>query len=172
MFCLPIVLMNRIKIHSLALLMVILALLPETQSQRPRPMPIPTVPLVPPGPLCASQLTLVNYACSMLPSSPALPMSHPSPPSPPSLPSLPDDGYDSRHIHGCEQGHGHRHRNGRQATREQENCCRWLREVDNECVCDLLVHLPLFLSKPIHAYTVHVDASCNVTFTCGGRLRP
>ncbi|KAL5735501.1 hypothetical protein ACOSP7_029974 [Xanthoceras sorbifolium] len=149
--------MDRIKI-----LITILAFLPETESQRPRPLPIPVIPQVPSRPLCASQFSLVNYACSLLPQ---------ASPMPPSLPSPPDDDYDSSHRHG--HGHGHRHhRDGRQPTPEEDNCCRWLKEVDNECVCELLVRLPVFLSKPVHEYTVAVDDSCNVSFTCGGRLRP
>ncbi|KAK2649235.1 hypothetical protein Ddye_016724 [Dipteronia dyeriana] len=172
--------MDRIKIHSLALLLVILAILPETESQRHRPLPLPMVPSVPPRPLCVSQFSLVNYACAMLPYSPAPPVSPPSPPLRPTPPSPPDDDVESSRRHGHGHGHGHRHRHrhrhgygdGHQATPQEENCCRWLKEVDNECVCDMLVHLPAFLSRPIHQYSVIVDDSCNVTFTCGGRLRP
>ncbi|KAH0919067.1 hypothetical protein HID58_026727 [Brassica napus] len=46
----------------------------------------------------------------------------------------------------------------------------WLKQMDNECVCDLLVRLPPLLAKPAHNYTVFVDESCIVTYTCGGRL--
>ncbi|GAA0172654.1 hypothetical protein LIER_26438 [Lithospermum erythrorhizon] len=49
-------------------------------------------------------------------------------------------------------------------------CCRWLKAVDNECVCDVLVHLPSFLSRPVHLYNVLVDESCSVTFSCSSRL--
>uniref|UniRef100_A0A6N2MD81 Uncharacterized protein n=1 Tax=Salix viminalis TaxID=40686 RepID=A0A6N2MD81_SALVM len=49
----------------------------------------------------------------------------------------------------------------------EENCCRWLNDVDAECVCELLVHLPPFLSKPPHEYTVKIDDSCTVSYSCG-----
>ncbi|RID47798.1 hypothetical protein BRARA_I04364 [Brassica rapa] len=57
-----------------------------------------------------------------------------------------------------------------QETYAQQECCKWVKQMDNECVCDLLVRLPPLLAKPAHDYTVFVDESCIVTFTCGGRL--
>ncbi|KAJ9187663.1 hypothetical protein P3X46_003091 [Hevea brasiliensis] len=77
--------------------------------------------------------------------------------------------------HGQEQSHGHRHRHRHRhaiqpESTEQANCCRWLNELDDECVCDLLVRLPPFLSRPIHMYNLYLDETCNVTYACEGRL--
>ncbi|RAL47945.1 hypothetical protein DM860_015732 [Cuscuta australis] len=118
------------------------------------------------GPLCASQITLVDHACSFLPF--ALP-----PPTPPSLiaapgPARPDNGHHSRR-HGPHRRH-RRHR--RESTPEEEICCRWLREVDDECVCQLLAQLPAFLSKPVHQYSVIVGEACNENFQCGSGIKP
>ncbi|XP_059663787.1 uncharacterized protein LOC132309499 [Cornus florida] len=138
----------------------------------------PKMECVPTRPLCLSQISLVNHACSLLPFHPAGP-----PPSPP------DDaaehghghGHVHQHGHGHEQGqghghgHGHRHRHGHRhehhETPVEEECCHWLNAMDDECVCDLLVHLPPFLARPAHQYSIMVDDSCTVTFQCGGRIR-
>ncbi|CAA0832091.1 Tetratricopeptide repeat (TPR)-like superfamily protein [Striga hermonthica] len=56
------------------------------------------------------------------------------------------------------------------STGEEEKCCRWLKEVDDTCVCGLLVPLPAFMSRPAHNYTVVVEGVCEVTFRCGSRL--
>lgn len=167
--------MDADKILAVALFVSVLAVLPQMECQlRPRPFPLPLSPprpLPPPRPLCASQFALVNYACSMLPYDAELPVTPPSPtspaipPSPP--PPLPDDDELVHHRH----GHRHRHQGSHKETPEEERCCRWLKEVDNECVCDLLVRLPVFLARPVHEYTVIVDDSCNVTYSCSGRLR-
>ncbi|XP_031100177.1 uncharacterized protein LOC116004325 [Ipomoea triloba] len=85
-----------------------------------------------------------------------------------------------RHHHqdgggrGRRSGEGQHRRHRRRHHHEsdvQQDCCRWLKEVDDECVCDLLVHLPPFLSRPLHRYTVRVDDTCTVTFQCGSRLK-
>ncbi|KAF8006496.1 hypothetical protein BT93_K0709 [Corymbia citriodora subsp. variegata] len=153
-----------------------------TPSLLPKPFPLP--PPQAPQPLCASQFALVNHACSMIMPNPAPP---PAPPSPPPVPPgplppppCPDDKSQHGHGHGhghhhernCQEhrrGHGHQHR---QPSPAEQDCCRWLKEVDSECVCDLLVHLPSFLTRPIHEYTVTVADLCNVTYSCGGRLHP
>ncbi|KAF3660892.1 hypothetical protein P3S67_001084 [Capsicum chacoense] len=116
-----------------------------------------------PSPLCPSQFALVNHACSLLPflpvsppSPPSLPLSlHPAPPSPP------------------ERRHRRRHARHHEYTETavEENCCRWMKQVDSVCVCDLLVRLPLFLSRPVHHYTIMIDPACNITFECGSRTR-
>lgn len=112
-----------------------------------------------PSPLCPSQFALVNHACLSLP---VLPMPPPSPPLslPPPPPPSPSE---RRHRHRHGRHHGH------QETLVEENCCRWMKQIDSECVCDLLVHLPPFLSRPVHQYTVMIDPSCNITFECGSR---
>ncbi|CAN4091587.1 unnamed protein product [Withania somnifera] len=117
-----------------------------------------------PSPLCPSQFALVNHACSLLsflpvpppsPLSPSLTLAPPAPPGPP----------ERRHRRKHARHHGYRE------TPVEENCCRWMKQVDSLCVCDLLVRLPLFLSRPVHQYTVMIDPSCNITFECSSRTR-
>ncbi|KAJ8748387.1 hypothetical protein K2173_003024 [Erythroxylum novogranatense] len=122
---------------------------------------------VPQRPLCLSQLALVNYACGKLPITPV------GPPPPPFTILLPDDHQHRHHHHRHRHGYRHVPKQGQvqygNGTPAEENCCRWLNDVDDECVCDLLLHLPSFLARPLHEYTVIVDNACNVTFSCGGR---
>ncbi|CAK9151048.1 unnamed protein product [Ilex paraguariensis] len=138
--------MDRVNIFKLAFFMAFLVLNLKTECQRVQ------LPPIAPRPLCISQFALVNHACAALPFNTGAPPSRPSPP--PSSFSPPE--HEHRHRH----AHGHRHHGHRETTIEQ-NCCQWLKDVDNECVCDLLLHLPPFLSRPIHQYTVMVDDSCN-----------
>ncbi|CAK7350983.1 unnamed protein product [Dovyalis caffra] len=94
-------------------------------------------------------------------SAPAIPLSSlptltnsPSPPSP-------DDGGELRERH--RENHHHR-------ESIEEDCCKWLEALDIECVCGLLHnHLPVFLSKPAHEYTLYVSGSCNITYACDGK---
>ncbi|XP_009778780.1 uncharacterized protein LOC142163021 [Nicotiana tabacum] len=103
-------------------------------------------------PLCLHQFTLANHACRFLPYTPLPPPSTtPSPEPQPSPPSLTSSEYEETPV--------------------EEECCRWMKSIDSECVCALLAHLPPFLSKPIHQYTAVVDASCSVTFKCSSRIR-
>ncbi|MBA0753809.1 hypothetical protein Gogos_022361 [Gossypium gossypioides] len=147
------------------------------------PIKLPIMPRVranPPQlvPLCTSQLMLVNYACgtvSLVPS--------------PFLSSnTPDVGNENGNGIGSSQGDGNGTENGagegenrhrprhkrrhrhKEMTPEQSYCCRWMQIVERDCVCDILAHLPLFLSWHLHHYTVLVGETCKVTFTCGGRL--
>ncbi|GAB2276282.1 hypothetical protein Dimus_011014 [Dionaea muscipula] len=136
----------------------------------------------PPSPprLCMTQLALVNHACSTIPYVPL-------PPHPPSN-DLPLAAAYSLHGHGDDQPssscrrrihsrhHGGHRRQSRhdqhveyQETPAERECCRWLNAVDNECVCDLLARLPVFLSGPLHNITVSVDQGCFVTYQCPGR---
>ncbi|XP_020208900.1 uncharacterized protein LOC109793838 [Cajanus cajan] len=111
----------------------------------------PFIPLPSPSlhPLCLSQLALVNYACAMLPLK-ATPPSLPLTPSPsPSSPNA-DEGHRSHQ------------------TSQEDECCRWAREIDIQCVCEILVLLPPFLSKPLHQYSISIGESCKVTYSCGG----
>ncbi|KAL4351490.1 hypothetical protein GQ457_06G029450 [Hibiscus cannabinus] len=94
-----------------------------------------------PPPLCASQFNIVNYACGGLPLSPL------SPPPP-------------RRSSHSRSRRRHRHRHG---SDRQHYCCQWLRQVDNECVCDVLARLPPFLSRPNHHYTIAVGDTCTVS---------
>ncbi|XAR58526.1 hypothetical protein NMG60_11013957 [Bertholletia excelsa] len=152
--------MGRAVILKLTIFMVFVVLNPRVRCQ---PFPVPTHT----SPLCLSQFALANHACSLVPFSPV------PPPSPPS-PSPPDDawhghGHGHRHRHG--HGHRHRHRHHHHETAIEEDCCRWLKEMDSSCVCHLLVHLPAFLARPVHQYTVVVDEQCEVTFDCESRLK-
>ncbi|CAI9774354.1 unnamed protein product [Fraxinus pennsylvanica] len=150
--------MNQVFPLMFALSVIFLGLYPGTQSQWvPKP---PTFP-----PLCAAQIGTVNRACYMLPFTSIHPPSHPSPtPSHPLLThSPPSSDNPSGSGHGHRHGHGRRHRE----THIEHECCRWLKAVDTVCVCGLLMHLPPFLSRPQHNYTVVVEDSCNVTFQCG-----
>lgn len=87
---------------------------------------------------------------------------------------------DHEQEHHEEKGNGERNEGGRQRrgrrrgeneTREgepdEEDCCRWLEEMDDECVCDLLIRLPPFLTKAPHNYSVSIGEECSVTYTCG-----
>lgn len=94
----------------------------------------------------------IQPACALLP------FTQVPPPSPPNSPPP-----------GHRQRHGHRH-SEHIATPIKKECCRWLQEIDNDCICDMLVRLPVFLTKPIHKYTVMVDSLCNLSYTCSGRL--
>ncbi|CAN1352780.1 hypothetical protein LINPERPRIM_LOCUS42937 [Linum perenne] len=136
--------------------LLVMFLLSSTDAQTQRP------------PLCNSQFSLANYACSNLPFM-ELPHSALAPPSPPSdtPPDSPDGEHRHRHRHG--QGHGHHHQLSSDA---EENCCMWLNRLDPECVCDVLVRLPPFLAKPSHKLTVYVNDACVVTFSCSGRIVP
>ncbi|KAL6208566.1 hypothetical protein ACLB2K_019515 [Fragaria x ananassa] len=62
--------------------------------------------------------------------------------------------------------HGHHHRSQRSMTPQEDNCCKWLTQLDNQCVCELLLRLPTFLFKPAHTYSVYIGTSCNITYTC------
>ncbi|KAG6748551.1 hypothetical protein POTOM_048479 [Populus tomentosa] len=66
----------------------------------------------------------------------------------------------------CMPQHGGSH-NG---SSSEDNCCKWLKELDEQCVCDVLYRLPPFLSKPAHTYTLYVAEACNVTYSCGMHL--
>ncbi|KAM1207482.1 hypothetical protein ACFX13_008161 [Malus domestica] len=147
--------------HSLASLLY----LPKMEAQ----------PLFPPvRPLCRSQFALANYACSILPFTP-MPLPTPPSPPPPSPPN--DDGQEEQHGHGHGHDHGHRHVHHRHrhhvhdSIPAEDNCCRWLTQLDNQCVCELLAHLPNFLVRPAHVYSVVIGETCTVTYTCGTPVR-
>eukprot|EP00258_Populus_trichocarpa_P024101 XP_024440120.1 uncharacterized protein LOC18105302 [Populus trichocarpa] len=148
--------MENLKVFVFTFFAVLLLLVFDVNGQLPQPQ----------RPLCVSQLALVNYACgTLLPAPPATSL----PSATAALPADDDNNHGHRH------GHGHRHRNGhRRGGRHghnhggmlEQNCCRWLSDVDPECVCELLVRLPPFLSKPHHEYTVKINDSCSVSYSC------
>ncbi|KAE9621953.1 hypothetical protein Lal_00032791 [Lupinus albus] len=157
-----------------------LALVPKMESQN---MNSSAVAPVTQRPLCASQFTLANYACVKLPFSPGSP-SEPPPDSPPDSPPSHDDDdgddddggddddhhhhHDNRHRH--EHRHRHRHRHRNRKGPEEKECCRWAKEVDSQCVCELLVRLPPFLMRPVHQYSLDIGDDCHVTYSCGGPI--
>lgn len=154
--------MERVKFKNLNLITValtFLAVVPKMESQiRP-----PAVTPITPRPLCASQFALANYACARLPFSPG------SPPEPPPSPPSPDDdeGHRNNHHH---RHHGHRHGHHHRQGPEEEECCRWAKEVDSQCVCELLVRLPPFLMRPLHQYSLLIGEDCKVTYSCGAPI--
>ncbi|KAK9055785.1 hypothetical protein SSX86_026870 [Deinandra increscens subsp. villosa] len=159
------------------------------------------IPPFAPRPLCNFQLALANQACAYLPSAltpppPQLPFApvFPPPPPPPvnhdqihmhkhghsnGVEPGPENGQNqsSAHRHGHDHArhkhdhhvHGHHHKHKMSPVEQQ--CCKWLAQVDDECVCELLGRLPPFLVRPIHEYTVRVAGSCNTTYSCVAQLR-
>lgn len=158
-------------ISKIALFIMFLALSPKIESQMWMQPPMSPLPPIQSTPLCASQFALANHACAMLPYNRVPP---PSPPpvrdtSPPDTSDGPESSPSPSHRH----RHRHRHSHERpqdQTTPVAQECCRWLQQIDSGCVCDLLVRLPVFLAKPVHQYTVTVDRSCSVTYSCSGRI--
>ncbi|KAH8489302.1 hypothetical protein Peur_059142 [Populus x canadensis] len=151
--------MGTVKILAIALSAAFLLLDPMTKA----------VPDPPQRSLCMPQYSLVNHACSVI-------LGY----SLPNHPLTSDDGHGHGHGHG-NGGHGHSHGRRRHRHRQrhggshngsssEDNCCKWLKELDEECVCDVLYRLPPFLSKPTHTYTVYVAEACNVTYSCDMHL--
>ncbi|MBA0860369.1 hypothetical protein Goshw_016935 [Gossypium schwendimanii] len=133
------------------------AAMPVKLPQRPQLM-------APPRPLCASQFSLVNYACAALPLTPFSP--------PPPRNRNHSRSRSRSRSNSRRRSRKHRRRHGHREAEMQSYCCQWLKQVDTECVCDVLVHLPTFLSRPNHRYTVVVDDTCTVNYSCGGRIEP
>lgn len=166
---------SKLFTSTLFLFLSFLALIPKLKGDT---IPPPYVP----RPICASQFALAGYACALIPVRPAPPPTPPTPPpkppTPPPKPPTPTPQptppeESQRHGHGHHHTHARRHEPKPLPTPEEENCCRWLKELDNECVCDVLLHLPNFLARPIHKYSVIVGDACSVSYTCGGRpFRP
>ncbi|XP_057800826.1 uncharacterized protein LOC131016204 [Salvia miltiorrhiza] len=152
--------MDRTNALRLLATLMLLVLYPKAESQWVSHHPLPPANL---PPLCASQFALANRACSLLPYTPVPPPSPPSPPTP-----LPTEGH---HDHHRRHHHGHKHHRHKE-TGAEADCCRWLKEVDDVCICGLLVHLPPFLARPAHNYTVSVGEFCQVTFACASRCVP
>lgn len=166
--------MERTKITRWVIVVAFLAVLSKSNSQFRQPPFQVSFPGYPaPRPLCLSQFLLVNHACSKLPYAPVPPPSPPSPPPPsPPPPTPPPTPLTApAPSNGHRHGHHHRHRHGDyQESPAEEECCRWLKEVDTQCVCDLLVYLPVFLAKPRHNFTVAVAEDCSVTYQCPSRV--
>ncbi|KAG6700281.1 hypothetical protein I3842_08G104300 [Carya illinoinensis] len=152
----------------------IMVFLPKSECRVRQPPPLI------PGPLCASQFSLANYACSLVP-----PASEPSPPSlhngldedqeEDDADDDEEEGHHHNHNHNHQHRHrGHRHKDKHHLPRNIDNCCRWISQIDSSCVCELLFYLPgfaTFLMRPLHDFTVRITDSCNVTYSCGGVVR-
>ncbi|KAJ6880137.1 hypothetical protein NC652_033472 [Populus alba x Populus x berolinensis] len=181
--------MDTVKILAIALSAAFLLLDPMTKA----------VPVDPPQrSLCMPQYSLVNHACSVILGY-SLP-DHPLTSDDGHGHGHGDgdghghghgDGDGNGHGHGDGNGHGHGHGDGNDhgqshgrrrhrhrqrhggshnGSSSEDNCCKWLKELDEQCVCDVLYRLPPFLSKPAHTYTLYVAEACNVTYSCGMHL--
>lgn len=121
-----------------------------------------------PRPLCLSQFSLVNNACQFLPLTP-LPPPGPAPAPRPVPTFSPAPGPAPAPAPGLvptfSPAPAPPTSLGYTQTPAEEECCRWMKAVDSECVCSLLAHLPTFLARPIHQYTTLAHATCSVTFT-------
>lgn len=155
----------RVCNFKLGLYLLFLLMNPKIECFPTRQTPRPPLALIQPTPLCDAQIAVASSACAMMPFS-TLPTASPPPPlSQDLLSPSPDSPPSPSHRH----RHRHRHEVPSQTPVEKE-CCHWLRAIDSECVCNMLVYLPVFLSKPAHTYTVITDPSCNIAYTCAGRL--
>ncbi|KAL8192051.1 hypothetical protein R6Q57_028172 [Mikania cordata] len=88
-----------------------------------------------------------------------------------------DNGQNQSHVHKHghhrhdHHNHVHSHHHKHKMSPAEQQCCKWLAQVDDECVCELLGRLPPFLVRPIHEYTVRVAGSCNTTYSCVSQFR-
>ncbi|KAI3800992.1 hypothetical protein L1987_29092 [Smallanthus sonchifolius] len=80
-------------------------------------------------------------------------------------------GHDHGHHRHGHHDHVHGHHHKHKMSPVEQQCCKWLAQVDDECVCELLGRLPPFLVRPLHEYTVRVAGSCNTTYSCGAQFR-
>ncbi|XP_008776443.2 zinc transporter SLC39A7-like [Phoenix dactylifera] len=143
------------------------------------------------GPPCLSQFALANRACIALPV-----VEGSGGPNHVKLREEDDHhghehGHGNEHKHGHEHehehghglgdenehghGHGHEHRHGHghghghgEEPQVNKNCCRWLAEVDEACVCEALLRMPPFLVKAKHTYIIKVGKTCKHEYNCGG----
>ncbi|OVA05522.1 hypothetical protein BVC80_441g303 [Macleaya cordata] len=159
--------MKTVRIRAMVILVLVVTILTL----------ISTTESVPQRPLCISQFALANHACGLLPITTN------------SNQQLvedvddPDEGERRRRRRRRRTGHGHshqqrhdhrrhsrRHRRHHHHTQEESDCCRWLKEMDDACVCQLFYRMPTFMRRPKHDYVIKVDDTCAVTFSCQGRL--
>ncbi|XP_010942492.1 uncharacterized protein [Elaeis guineensis] len=142
-----------LKLLALAILLILLFLLDLSFAQL--------------RPLCLSQFALANQACVVLPTEE---VSRDS-----SLAKLQeedeydDDEHEDHHGHGHGRGRGHRHGRGHgEEPRVNTDCCRWLAEVDEACVCEALLRMPPFFIKAKHTYIIKVGKTCKHEYNCRG----
>ncbi|RRT69478.1 hypothetical protein B296_00030986 [Ensete ventricosum] len=125
------------------LLLLLLLLLPELTSAQTKVVD------------CVAQFELANRACTIIHAVKAI--------------------QGNRRDRGSEHGHSHRHGEGEGEDEgkghHRNRCCRWLKEIDDSCVCNALLHLPISLVKPNHKYTVAVGHHCSITYNCNRLYR-
>ncbi|XP_078159036.1 tetratricopeptide repeat (TPR)-like superfamily protein [Carex rostrata] len=85
------------------------------------------------------------------------------------------DGGDDDHGGDDDDNHHKRRKRKGKKKRHHESsankeCCRWLQEVDNDCVCEVLLKLPPFLVKPKHNFMVRVGRTCRLSYNCPGMI--
>ncbi|ERN12360.1 hypothetical protein AMTRI_Chr01g114750 [Amborella trichopoda] len=114
-----------------------------------------------PRPLCISQFALASSACALIPFNPPTDHSHDH-----DHDHDHDDHHHDHHHHHDYGHHGHHHDHGHHRRHHASSCCRWLRQIDNACVCHVLNRLPVFLSKPSSSITLTPDEYCSVTYRC------
>ncbi|KAF9604685.1 hypothetical protein IFM89_009121 [Coptis chinensis] len=152
--------MEKMRIVTIALF-AILVVIPKVFS-----MPM-GLPFAPPRPLCLSQFALVNQACYFLP------VHAPAPPANDEDPDEPDLKLNEPQAQQppSEPQHRRRHHRHHHHADAIDNCCRWLRNLDDTCVCELLIRLPPFLRRLEHSYLVKIDEDCEVLYKCDGSWR-
>ncbi|XP_072983423.1 uncharacterized protein [Typha latifolia] len=82
-----------------------------------------------------------------------------------------EDEHEHEHEH---SHHGHHRRGGHHhdqdgfalQPRSYRDCCRWVRQVDRSCVCEALLRLPLFLTRPRHKYVMQIGRACRIRYKC------
>ncbi|PIA26501.1 hypothetical protein AQUCO_09200007v1 [Aquilegia coerulea] len=162
--------MRRIQTVLLAFLAIFLVLIPEIICMPNFGQPIPN--FVQPRPLCLSQFALVNQACSSLPINVGPVVG--APPDDTDEPNEPDqkgaaNGHE-QHRREHHEHHRRRHHRHHEMSKGVEDCCRWLKNLDDACVCELLFRLPPFLRRHSHSYVISLDEDCKVTYKCDGGL--
>ncbi|KAI3930702.1 hypothetical protein MKX01_037148 [Papaver californicum] len=79
-------------------------------------------------------------------------------------------GHNNQHYNSQHQRRrSRRRRHHHHLSQQEKDCCRWLKEMDEVCVCQLLFRMPFFMWKPKHDYVIKLQDACTVTFNCKGR---
>lgn len=161
-------LMGRTRFNPLLMISAFLVLMHTLKSEFAPPTPNPRTP-APFHPFCISQFALANHACASVAYGP---VSHPFSAQNDSVlfDKLSHGGHHSEgheHRHHRRRRHNHHHNLEAEAAKE---CCRWMKAIDDFCICDMLIRLPNFLSRPVHRLMVVIDDGCKVVYKCPGRL--
>ncbi|KAI3979699.1 hypothetical protein MKX01_013794 [Papaver californicum] len=169
--------MERVRIRSAMAIVVFATVLFSI------PKKIASLPIQ--KPLCISQFALANQACGSIPIQQDLVEYVEDPEDPENgrhrssrtrnrerSNSRARDGesHNGSHSRQHRRRRARRHRHHHHLSQNEMDCCRWMKEMDDACVCQLLYRMPAFMRKPKHDYVVKVHDSCTVTFNCPGRL--